>query len=248
MQAKDLNKLLRQWSRYPSRARDLSIELNRGVANENQWTGLQNSSILSLVSVTDDDIRSMVKEIRGNSSEYQRNYIGRTMLALDTHINWSYLVFDFVNTGNASETALAYYEDAKREIVVGKRGSLNTVAHEMGHALDHLWERELFGGKSSQPLSENTFDVSEITSEEGRQFYHNFTVFMENLLKSSDITSNYEQRGTETFARFVARFTEWAEIQAGISSNFEQLHYKDRFTVAQYKEFVKLLQEKKLEQ
>jgi hypothetical protein len=40
----------------------------------------------------------MVKDIKGKSQEYERKYISNTMLALDTHIDWRDLTFDFVDS------------------------------------------------------------------------------------------------------------------------------------------------------
>lgn len=241
---KELNKKLQNWSRYSERARTLSMKLNQDVAEEYRWTGLQNCSILSTINVTDQDIRSLVKDIVGTSSEYQRNYIGRTMLALDTHIDWSELTFEFTKSSNAKEGARGYYDDSARHIAVGSSGYLNTVAHEMGHALDYKWGRELFTNMSVPITQQHVSNESKIASEEGRKFYRHFAEFSQKVEDACDIRSSYTQRGTEAFARFVARFVEWTANTAGSQRNYESQYYNDRFTIGLYLEFVQILQEK----
>ena len=244
----ELNKKLRAWSNYSSKARELSIRINSGVAEENRWTGIQNSSILSTIAMTDEDIQSMVGNVEGNSSEYQRSYIGRTMLALDTHIDWSWLNFEFRARADEKRSSVrGKYEDSARKVVVGGSGAQNTTSHEMGHALDYQWARDLFQGNErlvSNPLSENPLREDLIPTEEGRQFYRNFRIFIDSLTDVNDNYSSYTQEPTEVFARFVARFVEWTRETAGQSVYGEALSYNDRFTTAQYVEFAKLLQEK----
>ena len=246
--AAELNKKLRSWSNYSSKAREFSIRINSGVAEENRWTGIQNSSILSTIAMTDEDIRSMVGSIEGNSSEYQRNYIGQTMLALDTHIDWSWLNFEFRARADAKRSSVrGLYSNADRKIVVGGSGAQNTTAHEMGHALDYQWARDLFQGNerlASNPLSQNSLREDLIPTEEGRQFYRNYRIFIDSLTDVNDNMSSYTQEPTEVFARFIARFVEWTRETAGQYVYKEALSYNDRFTTAQYLEFAKLLQEK----
>lgn len=246
--AAELNKKLRQWSRYSSKARDASIRINAGVAPENQWTGIQNSSILNGITITDEDIQSMVKEVQGTSSEYQRKYIGNAMLALDTHIDWSWLSFDF-KTGAAVEnrkSVRGLYDDSKRLVTVGGGSGQNTVSHEMGHALDHQWVRDLFGESkgASNPLSQNAIMDSYIRDDDGRTFYRNFRTFIDELQDVNSNYSSYTMEPTEIFARFVARFVEWTQTIAGAYVFPEYSTYNDKFTTAHYLEFARLLQEK----
>lgn len=250
--ASELNRKLRTWSRYPVSARTLSMRINAGVAPENQWTGIQNSAILNGMSVTDEDIRSMVRNISGESSEYQRGYIGNAMLALDTHIDWSWLSFDF-KRGSANPerpSVRGFYENAKRTITIGGSSVQNTVSHEMGHALDFQWERDLFGNgregfRVDSPLSQNSFVESLIPDEEGRIFYRNFRRFIDDLMDVSDNYSNYTMEPTEIFARFVAKFVEWTQDTAGAYTYKDSyLGFSDKFTTKNYMDFARLLQEK----
>lgn len=249
--AAELNKKLRTWSRYSANARSLSMRINSGVAPENQWTGIQNSAILNSMTVTDEDIRSMVKDIEGESTEYQRGYIGSAMLALDTHIDWSWLSFDF-KRGSANperKTVRGFYENAKRKITIGGSSVQNTVSHEMGHALDYQWERDLFGSpvgiRVDSPLSQNALVERLIPDEDGRIFYRNFRSFIDELMDVSDNYSNYTMEPTEIFARFVAKFVEWTQDTAGAPTYKESyLGFSDKFTTKNYMDFAKLLQEK----
>lgn len=245
--AKELNAKLNTWSKYSSKAKEVSEKINSGSAMENRWVGIQNSSIISTATITDNDIASCVKQITGTSTEFQRNYIGRTILAIDCHTDWSELSFNFVNARYVDgKRALGTYSDAKRSIEIGNNYSLNTVAHEMGHALDHKWTRDLIGGGvgSGIPLSENVHIADRISNANERQFVNNFRLFMDGLTEVNDIRSSYTNEGTEIFARFVAEFVEWTSKTAGNNFFNETNHYGDRFTEKQFIEFAKLLQEK----
>ena len=243
----ELNKKLRSWSRYSASARSTSESINRNVAAENQWTGIQNSSILNGMSVSDEDIRSMVKDITGESSEYQRRYIGNAMLALDTHIDWSWLSFEF-KRGAADpnrRSVRGFYNNNDRKITIGGSSYQNTVSHEMGHALDSQWERELFGQKREGYLSENSYKDSLIPDDEGRQFYRNFRSFVDDLTDVNVNYSEYTMEPKEVFARFIAKFVEWTQSTAGAYVYTDSLiDYGDKFSSRHYVEFAKLLQEK----
>lgn len=147
MTESDLNKKLRSWSNYSSKARDISMQINSSADVSNRWTGIENMSYIMRATVNQDELARMVKSVEGESSEYERNYIARTMLALDTHIDWSELSFKFVthaemNNGNPRGGVRGNYIDGKRLINV-QHDAPNTVAHEMGHALDRAWGRKL---------------------------------------------------------------------------------------------------------
>ena len=246
----ELNKKLRTWGGYPANARDISRRFNNGVADSNKWTGIENCSWLYRSTVTTKDLESLVKEITGTASDYEKLYIARTMLALDTHIDWSWLSFDFDSYAgvqekyNGKSKVLGFYRNDARKIVVSRQNDTqNTVAHEMGHALDYQWGRDLdFSGA----LTEAYRNTERITDAETKQFFDNFKIFIDSLTDSSDISSEYKQDPKEVFARFVAKFIQWVDNTGtgGRSYNIEYSYYKDNFTASQYIEFVKLLQEK----
>lgn len=245
----EFNKKLRSWSGYSSKARELAERLNRGVATQNQWAGLQNCSIISGTNVTDEDIESMVKSVKGTSRGYERKYIGKALLAIDTHTDWSWLNFDF-KQGRADESrksVLGTYAQDQNVVTIGGNAGANTVAHEMGHAMDHKWFCDIFGmdiEKDRGELTTTPKRQEQIEDPEARQFYRNFRAFIDELTDSNDIRSNYTMSKNETFARFVAKFVEWANTTAGSYFGGESTYYKDRFTQSQYHEFVRLLQEK----
>ena len=246
----ELNKKLRTWGGYPANARDISRRFNNGVADSNKWTGIENCSWLYRSTVTTKDLESLVKEITGTASDYEKLYIARTMLALDTHIDWSWLSFDFDSYAgvqekyNGKSKVLGFYRNDARKIVVSRQNDTqNTVAHEMGHALDYQWGRDLdFAGA----LTEAYRNTERITDAETKQFFDNFKIFIDSLTDSSDISSEYKQDPKEVFARFVAKFIQWVDNTGtgGRSYNIEYSYYKDNFTASNYIEFVKLLQEK----
>lgn len=252
----ELNKKLRSWSNYSATAKSVSERINAGVAEENRWTGIENSAYISKARITNEDIERMVASVEGDSQGYERRYIARVMLAADTHIDYSGLTIKFgssqqVNADhNGSGRVLGFYNDGNRTIEV-THDKPHTVAHEMGHYIDAQWGRDLLGTNSShlfltQGINANM--VRERYGEPGVQFLNNFKIFMNSL---SDVNQNnnsyYNDRG-EIFARFFARFVEWTDNLATGNKRYgyESTLYNDNFTQAQFVEFAKLLQEKAL--
>lgn len=242
----ELNKKLRSWSRYSTKTKELAERLNRNVAVENQWAGLQNCSIISHMNVSDDDINSMVKSITGTSKGHERRYIAKTILAIDTHADWSWLNFEF-KAGRASErSARTMGLFSGEKIVVGGNAYENTVAHEMGHALAHKWACDIMRTNtgSGVDIAAGRYNKSYITDPDALKFAEHFASFMDSLTDVNDIRSSYTNDPAEVFARFIARFVEWANTEAGSYFYHESNYYDDKFTAKQYLEFVKLLQEK----
>lgn len=237
----EVNKKLKTWANYTQKAMNLSNSLNEGVALQNKWTGIENSTILNTIVISDEELGKLVKSIEGNSNEWQRKYITSTMLALDTHIDYKNLSFVF-DGKQISEKALGEYRDSEQTIYIKVAGQ-NTVAHEMGHYIDHLWARDL-GYKGKDGLTGRGLNLKNLTPEQA-QFVKNFNTFLSGIENTSDIGSAYKQSSNEVFARFVARFTEWTKNQATNNRyGYEDKWYKDNFTESQYREFVKILQEK----
>ena len=244
----ELNKKLRSWSGYTAGAREASKRVNNGVADSNKWTGIENCSWLYKNQVTTEELESLVKNIEGAASDYEKLYVARTMLALDTHIDWSWLSFEFdtfagVNKKqNGSGKCNGFYRNDARKIVVS-HNKPHTVAHEMGHALDYQWGRDL--GFSHSALTETYRNTERITDADTKQFFDNFKIFLDSLTDNGDIRSEYTQDPKEVFARFVARFVQWVDNTGGNHSyTSETDYYNDKFTASNYIEFVKLLQEK----
>ena len=244
----ELNKKLRSWSGYSAGAREASERLNRGVADSNKWTGIENCSWLYKNQVTTEELESLVKNVEGAASDYEKLYIARTMLALDTHIDWSWLSFKFDTFANVNKKQVGigrcngFYRNDERKIVVS-HNKPHTVAHEMGHALDYQWGRDL--GFSNSALTDTYRNTERITDADTKQFFDNFKIFLDSLTDNGDIRSEYTQDPKEVFARFVARFVQWVDNTGGNRTyNTETDYYNDKFTASNYIEFVKLLQEK----
>lgn len=240
----EVNKKLKSWANYTKKAMDLSNSFNEGVPLQNRWTGIENSSIVNTISISNEEMGKLVKEIKGDSSEWQRQYITSTMLALDTHIDYSRLTFEFEAGQSMSKNALGQYENNTETIKIRQAGQ-NTVAHEMGHYIDRLWAKELGLGKFAS-LTDRNINYK-LLNEEQTQFVKNFHNFLTDIESTSDIGSQYKMSSNEVFARFVARFTEWTKNQATNNRyGYEAKWYKDNFNERQYREFVKILQEKAL--
>ena len=252
----EINKKIKSWANYTTKAMNLSNEVNKGVSLENRWSGLENSSIVNEISISNEEMESMVKEVIGkeNSNGWKRQYITSTMLALNTHIDYSGLTFDFEQTKNLQEQkAAGDYNHKNNTIRIGS-GYQNTVAHEIGHYVDYQWAREIFND-NWQPLSSlvKNYKNENLTNEQIK-FVEHFKEFQNSIESTSEIgdttkyssrNAEYWQEPTEVFARFVGKFTEWVRNQATNNRyGYEEKHYTDRFTESQYKDFIKLLQEK----
>ena len=249
LNSKEVYEKLRSWTSYPKNALQTSMEINKGVSKENRWTGIENCSVVNELSVSQEQLDSLVKEIKGTSDEYQRRYISNTMLALDTHLNYKNLTFDFApNATNMGDSVLGDYQP-DYDVIRVKRDGQNTVSHEMGHYIDHLIGRELANGynlgvtRLCRSSLDNMMNGTTFTQEQ-KQFLKNFANFLEDIENSSDIGSSYKMSSDEVFARFVARFTEWTRnVATGNRYGYEAKWYDDHFNQSQYKEFAKLLQE-----
>lgn len=237
----EMNKKLRTWARYNARAKETSDRFNAGVADWNKWTGIENSNILSRITVGKDELDSLVGDITGDSDGHQRTYIVRTMLALDTHIDYSGLNFEFVGRPDSKNSNVnGQYLDSARRIRV-KYNAPHTVAHEMGHFLDYQWARDIgVAGALTDGFGRDRLD-----DPDAKQWAANFDKFKDSLTDSSDIHSGYSMDAKEVFARFVDKFVQWVNFTA----NGEQAltyYYNDKFTAQHYIEFVRLLQEKSM--
>lgn len=246
----EVNKKIKAWAGYSRRTLELSNKVNEGVATQNKWAGLENSSIVNTISVSNEDLSKMVKEIKGDSSNWQRQYITSTMLALDTHIDYSQLTFEFdQQQALRQKNALGDYNRSTKTIRIGD-GYQNTVAHEIGHYIDNKWAEE-FGFSEKSTLTQGLNFDSTTLSEKAKQFNKNFQIFMDDLVKSATVgygtkATYYQNRG-EVFARFVGKFVEWTKNQATNNRyGYEDKFYTDSFTERQYREFIKILQEKSM--
>lgn len=245
----ELNKKLRSWSNYSANAREISQRINNGVAFANMWSGIENSSYLYNATIAEEDFAPLVGRIEGRSSEYERRYIANTMLALDTHID--YTGINFVFGENFTEKGVrGKYSDKDRTIRVRGGIGQQTVAHEIGHAIDHQWARDVWhwvdktNTGTNNGLSEG-LNLNLITIPEVRQWVENYFVFIDNISDSGNIHSEYLQSKNEVFARFVAQFVDWTvQLATGRSSLYAFSDFNDKFTASQFVEFAKILQEK----
>ena len=242
----ELNKKLATWARYTARAKEVSMRINKDASLFNRWTGIENSNILNRATVSQAELDNLVNDVQGDSNGWQRNYIMRTMLALDTHIDYSELNFEFVGTPKttAGKSVNGLYDNSKRKITV-KYNAPHTVSHEMGHFIDYQWARDF--GLTNSALTDG-FGRDRQTDADVKQFLTNFDEFIEQIENSADLRSEYTMGRKEVFARFVAKFVQWVDLVANGSRSYQQeyLSYNDKFTTAQYVEFVRLLQEKSM--
>lgn len=261
MSQAELNKKLRSWSAYSAQAKRISEEANRGVAEENRWTGIENCAYISKTAVSDEEIERLTGEIKGKPNGYEKRYIARVMLAADTHISYKRLKFVFeskrdVNArfGNPNGRTNGFYSPGNAEVpdtIVCSYGAPETVAHEMGHYIDTRWGRDLVGSNSGALFLTRGVNEDMIRArhgEDGIQFVRNFNIFINSLMDVNTAISSYTNDQAEVFARFFAKFVEWTDnIATGSKTySYESNMYGDKFTQSQYVEFIKLLQEKSM--
>ena len=255
----EINKKIKQWSNYSSKARDISNRWNEGVPREYQWVGLENSNILSRSRITTEQISEMVKDVYGFSELYEPKEIADAMLAFDGSINYKELIIEYLTWQGARELretkhALGTYDHWETKIDIGSGGA-GTVYHELGHFIDNLWGREISnhteGHQNNMYLSEAVFQLKNfkdlnIEDENVRTFVGNYRAFIENLTDKSDIRSDYTQDKKEVFARFCDYFVHWVDKTAGgWGADFDS-PYQDNFNTADCYDFVKLLQQKNM--
>ena len=257
----ELNKKLRGWSAYSARAKSISEAANKGVAEENRWAGIENCSYINKTVVTDEEIERLVGDIKGSPNNYEKRYIARVMLAADTHISYKGLNFVFeskrdVNArfGNPNGRTNGFYSPGNAEVpdtIVCSYDKPETVAHEMGHYIDTRWGRDLIGADRGALYLTRGINEEMIRArhgEDGIQFVKNFNIFMNSLMDVNTAISSYTNDQAEVFARFFAKFVEWTDNIATGSKiySYESNMYGDKFTMSQYVEFIKLLQEKSM--
>lgn len=242
----EFNKKLRSWVAFPAKAASLHQSLNFGKETAQQWWGIPNVSYISKHHVSSEDVGAMVKDINAPDKAWNtpdgeslRRYIMRTFLGVDTGIEYSDLSFRVDN----ALSSLGLYQHSKQLITI-KANSPNTVAHEIGHYLDNKWAREV--GKNDGFASDLGYTkgiVTDRTSPEREQWMGRFKEFVDDLGNRAQISSEYHQRNTEVFARFVDKFVTWTETKAGVRG-WGEPHYSDKFNESDFRRFVKLLQEK----
>lgn len=233
---------------------EMSKRLNKGVSVENRFFGFVNSSICLRSDVTDEDIRDMIQSVdysdnpNNESAQFQRNYIANVMLSLDTHIDWSGIPFHFKNNPSIDgELENGFYDPKDNSVTIGIVNGNDTAAHEMGHALDAMWFKDLTGSEYNESLStiENVALLKRYALGNNRRlsnkesdFFSNFINFVDELSEHANNSSAYYIEQDEVFARFVSEFVFFVNCM-----NKGQV-YEGEFKQRQFESFVKLLQEK----
>ena len=247
---KEINAKLRTWSNYPLSARGLHNRINAGQDIPTQWTGIINSAYIAKQTVSIKSVDSFVKNIEVKTKSWGtpngdslRNYIVRTLLAIDTRIKYSDLTFIIDSTLKPN----GLYENSKKTITV-RSNSPNTIAHEIGHYLDHKWAQEGYPG-STNPAS-TMIDtlrkgvVTEYSSALREQWLNRFHDFVMDISERSELGSEYYQDRKEVFARFISKFIDWTNEKTGVKTWKGESYASDRFNENDYLRFVRLLQEK----
>lgn len=268
----DLNKMMRTWTNMPAKSVELEKRINQASSNlTTEWTGISNSAYIAQNNVSPDDIDGFFKEIKLNQTykemayvegsdsaidlnadwnsrrgEELRRYILRTVLAIDTHIQYNDLAFEITNVipdAPGVKAPRGLY-NARKKLISIKETNPNTVAHEIGHYLDYKWSEDLVGIGSLNALSDSTLNVDYVfgDNEKAKQFYRIFQEFVMDISERSNVSSEYFQRRHEVFARFIAMFINWTNQKSGY--RYLEEPYNDKFYEQDYLKFIKILQTK----
>jgi hypothetical protein len=262
----ELNRYIKQISGLSVQNKRIQEHLNADVPEEHQWVGIYNSTFAGQTVIKPEDVDKFVKEViitnegkefyESSRGQAFRQYISHTFLAIDTHLTYkelSFLIGKCTATTVSGRPARGQYDANTKKIIVADVNR-HTVAHEIGHYLDHL-----FGGQLTLDPA-GRLGITEITNYDPRlpkeqiEWAKKFRKFLLIIKDRADIgayngkdNTEYLQRMTEIFARFVARFVAWTQSHAGVynlNSVYDAQHYDDNFNEGDYRAFVRLLQEK----
>jgi len=249
---RELNDWVRSHAGLNVSTRNLEQSLNYEIPDEHQWLGFSNSSWLSRQVIEPEDVDQFVGEVDttkrgantwyGDDGKVLRRYIMNTFLSIDTRISYEDLNFMIGKCGKDSFRGQYFHKATElngvqlkpRSIVISSVNQ-NTVAHEIGHYLDYKWGED-YG--TSLALTDLRYDSN--VHPDHRDWVVKFQEFVNQLENKSDIHSEYTQRRSEVFARFVDRFQRWTSPRDFQRDDY----YGDRFDDSDFKLFVRLLQEK----
>lgn len=226
--------------------RDFMIDLYETRVNKDapyDWNGMSNLASASMM--TNSDIKNMVGKVINKGSDKQVTYIGRTIDAIDTDMDWSWLTISFrKDLYSGGDRCKGLYFDGDWTLKVNP-DSPNSLAHEMGHALDNRWAFDIFGVEHT-PLTKMGQAYSN-WSDDKKAWYKHFKRFIASIVSVADRSNKYLKEHNEIFARFVETFVPWVEnVATGDTLLFDgDANYADdRFTEEHFIDFIHLLQEK----
>ena len=248
----ELNKKIKSLTGFSITAKKSQDWLNRNIPEDHQWNGIANSSFIGRQVVKPEDLDTLVKKIDvskdgqdfyfAQSGELLRRQIATVFLAIDSRINYQDLSFEIgdCNPDNKNKTIGGLFLATENKIRIS-RVYQDTVAHEIGHYLDYKFSKEL-NENCVEGLSAAYYINSQ--NKEYMDWINKYRAFVKNLMKKSDIGSEYLQKPTEVFARFIAQFVRWTTSQAGRVYSDHNSYRGDKFTDSDFRTFVHLLQEK----
>jgi hypothetical protein len=251
----ELNRQMKSWSGLGAKAMQLQDQLNGDVPEDHQWTGITNSSFLGRQQVSAEDIDQLVADVDvsgessrhwyGNKGEKLRGYIARAFMAIDTRLTYKDLKF---KVGNLKERRANGTYDVFNKTITIDKDSQDTVAHEIGHHIDWKFGEQYTGGRVS--LADTTVRRERYPDipEQHWAWIEKYRGFVDDLQRKARVTNSYYQEPSEVLARFIDAFTDWVGQQAGQRAYRDQWEettaQRDKFNEADFRAWVRLLQEK----
>ena len=248
----ELNRYIKYLSGLSAKSRQLHETLNRGIPDEHQWIGICNSTFIGRSLIDPEELEQFVNKIEvtnegkgfygSSQGSLFRKYITGCFLSIDTHLSYKDLSLKIGKCETSRDhSPRGQYLSEKKMIVVSDVNEY-TVAHELGHYLDYKFGEQFTGYRS--PLSTVHYSFRDEVPIQQKQWGKNFNEFVNQLMDKGDIGSEYLQRPSEVFARFVAQFVAWTQNNAGYTTMRAYIGYFDRFKEQDFRLFVRMLQEK----
>ena len=260
MSLSQLNSKVKGWTGFSSTAKKTEEMFNRNIPPEHAWSGISNASWINRQMVSPEDLDQFVKQIEvspeasgyygSQSGQQLRQHILRTFLSIDTRLNYKDLSFALGNItqrGNGPRDSKSMprgiYTQGTKKIVIADNNP-HTVAHEIGHFIDHNFGN-MFGLNSN--ISGYSFNYDYLKQRhppEQVDWLQRMQQFMKGLTERSSLSSRYMQEPSEAFARFIDKFVRWTAKHSGAREYNESDYSGDSFNESDYRHFVSLLQQK----
>jgi len=256
IKTKELSDFIRKFSGLNVSQKQTEDSLNNSIPLQYQWKGITNSNFIGKQKINHEDLDKLVDSIEitnegrfhygSDKGESIRRHLVTSFMAINTNIEYKDLKIKIGKCEKSSSRG-QYFNNEKKIIISDI--NQNTVSHELGHYLDYKFMDEI----NKKPKSTINNGLSEaslnydyyktVLSKEHIIWIIKYKTFVDNLTDKSDISSEYTQRRSEVFARFIDKFISWTSGANKYNRFNDYTGYVDNFSMNEYKVFVRLLQE-----
>jgi len=216
-----------------------------------------------------EGIKVLDKDVNTNEINFIVQEVVKTILAIDTRINYDKLSI-FIEPGTMKGNTGGEY-NGQGIVIYTKSPGFNLlkghiVSHEFGHYLDHRWGTHNFHPFSrakyvgtERPLTYYPYPhpneafqewynrISKIylmQSQNEALWCYYFLKFILELRKNAKVDTRYFNDNSEIFARFVANFVQWVEANLNTQTKEISSYVNEIWDEQYFIKFIKLLQER----